>query len=225
MADGVTRRQERPEESIVERTLGTLASLNPVYRSAVAGVVAESGAGSASGAPGQSGPASAEPASDAPITIDDVYRSHRMAMVRLAILLVDDVASAEDVVQEAFAGLYRHWARLRDRAAAVGYLRTAVVNGSRSMLRRRRTARAYVPPDTGTARSAESLAMMSAEHRAVVAALGALPDRQREVLVLRYYGGLSEAEIAEATGLSKGTVKSTASRAIAKLTVAMQEQQ
>ena len=138
-------------------------------------------------------------------------------MVRLAILLVDDMASAEDVVQEAFAGLYRNWGGLRDRNAAIGYLRTAVVNGSRSMLRRRRTARAYVPPDPGTARSAESLAMLSTEHQAVVTALGDLAPRQREVLVLRYYGGLSEAEIAEATGLSKGTVKSTASRAVAKL--------
>ena len=59
--------------------------------------------------------------------------------------------------------------------------------------------------------------MLSTEHQAVVTALGDLAPRQREVLVLRYYGGLSEAEIAEATGLSKGTVKSTASRAVAKL--------
>nr|WP_322098132.1 SigE family RNA polymerase sigma factor [Nakamurella alba] len=179
-------------EAVVERTLGTLAQLNPAI---------------------------AEPAAppDAPLTIDDLYRSHRMGMVRLAILLVDDQASAEDVVQEAFAGLFRNWDGLRDSAAAIGYLRTAVVNGSRSMLRRRRTARAYVPPHAGTARSAESLAMLTAEHQAVVAALGDLAPRQREVLVLRYYGGLSEAEIAEATGLSKGTVKSTASRAVAKL--------
>ncbi len=181
-------------ESEVERTLGTLASLNPAY-------VLDH-----------------EPEQPvAPITIDDLYRTHRMQMVRLAILLVDDLASAEDVVQEAFAGLYRNWGGLRDRKAAIGYLRTAVVNGSRSMLRRRRTARAYVPPDPGTARSAESLAMLSTEHQAVVTALGDLAPRQREVLVLRYYGGLSEAEIAAATGLSKGTVKSTASRAVAKL--------
>ena len=72
------------------------------------------------------------------------------------------------------------------------------------MLRRRRTARAYVPPHPGTERSAESLALLTAEHQAVVSALGDLAPRQREVLVLRYYGGLSEAEIAEATGLSKG---------------------
>ena len=82
------------------------------------------------------------------------------------------------------------------------------------MLRRRRTARDYVPPHQVNARSAESLAMLSAEHQAVVDALGTLPPRQREVLVLRYYGGMSEAEIADATGISRGTVKSTASRAL-----------
>lgn len=150
----------------------------------------------------------------APRTLADLYRDHRQRMVRLAVLLVDDPATAEDVVQEAFAGLHRHWAGLRDEEAAVGYLRTAVVNGSRSVLRRRRTARDYVPPHQVNARSAESLAMLSAEHQAVVDALATLPPRQREVLVLRYYGGLSEAEIAEATGITRGTVKSTASRAL-----------
>ena len=154
------------------------------------------------------------PEAGAPRTLSDLYRDHRMRMVRLAVLLVDDPSTAEDVVQEAFTGLHRHWSSLRDEAAAVGYLRTAVVNGSRSVLRRRRTARDYVPPHQVNARSAESLAMLSAEHQAVVDALASLPARQREVLVLRYYGGLSEAEIAEATGISKGTVKSTASRAI-----------
>lgn len=235
-------------EADVERTLGTLASLNPVTADAVADAAAQRRAGTGGrtdgtpmddGAPTHSpgavpgadataadgsstGATSADAGGGLTITIDDIYRSHRMGMVRLAILLVDDLQSAEDVVQEAFAGLYKNWSRLRDRRAAIGYLRMSVVNGARSMLRRRRTARAYVPPDAGTARSAESLAMMSAEHQAVVAALAELPERQREVLVLRYYGGLSEAEIAEATGVARGTVKSTASRAIAKLTEAME---
>jgi RNA polymerase sigma-70 factor (sigma-E family) len=173
-------------ESAVERTLSRLRSLD----------------------------APPPPAAPAPLTLADLYRDHRMRLVRLAILLVDDPATAEDVVQEAFAGLHRHWGGLRDEAAAVGYLRTAVVNGSRSVLRRRRTAREYVPPHQVNARSAESLAMLSAEHQAVVDALSTLPPRQREVLVLRYYGGLSEAEIAEATGITRGTVKSTASRAL-----------
>ena len=181
----------------VERTLTSLATLNPVSVSYLVE------------------PAPVAP--DRPQTIDDIYRSHRMSMVRLAILLGDDVANAEDVVQDAFAGLYRNWDQLRDTHAAIGYLRTAVVNGSRSMLRRRRTARAYVPPHNVDARSAESMAMLTAEHQSVITAMAELAPRQREILVLRYYGGLSEAEIAEATGLSTGTVKSTASRAVAKL--------
>ncbi|MBN9113368.1 MAG: SigE family RNA polymerase sigma factor [Pseudonocardia sp.] len=149
-----------------------------------------------------------------PRTLADLYNDHRLRLVRLAVLLVDDPTTAEDVVQEAFTGLHRNWGGLRDEAAAVAYLRTAVVNGSRSVLRRRRTARDYVPPHSVNARSAESLAMLSAEHQAVVDALATLPPRQREVLVLRYYGGMSEAEIAEATGISRGTVKSTASRGL-----------
>jgi RNA polymerase sigma-70 factor (sigma-E family) len=181
----------------VERTLTSLSALNPMVQPA-----------------GRSASVSAP---DQPQTIDDIYRTHRMAMVRLAILLVDDINSAEDVVQDAFAGLYRQWDQLRDAQAAIGYLRTAVVNGSRSMLRRRRTARAYVPPHNVDARSAESMAMLTAEHQSVISALGELAPRQREILVLRYYGGLSEAEIAAATGLTVGTVKSTASRAVAKL--------
>lgn len=190
VADGI--------ESAVERTLTRLRRLDAPPPAA---------------APAPAALRASAPAAN-PLTLADLYRDHRMRLVRLAILLVDDPATAEDVVQEAFAGLHRHWAGLRDEAAAVGYLRTAVVNGSRSVLRRRRTAREYVPPHQVNARSAESLAMLSAEHQAVVDALGTLPPRQREVLVLRYYGGLSEAEIAEATGISRGTVKSTASRAL-----------
>ncbi|TCP54121.1 RNA polymerase sigma-70 factor (sigma-E family) [Tamaricihabitans halophyticus] len=180
---------ERQAERSVEMTLGQLRKLD----------------------------APAAPSQPTPLTLEDLYRAHRMRLIRLAILLVDEQATAEDVVQEAFAGLYRNWGKLRDGAAAVGYLRTAVVNGSRSVLRRRKTAREYNPPHQVNARSAESLAMLSAEHQAVVGALGQLPPRQREVLVLRYYGGLTEAEIAEATGISKGTVKSTASRALEAL--------
>lgn len=159
-------------------------------------------------------PPATPPTRPAPLNLEDLYRQHRMRMVRLAILLVDEPGTAEDVVQEAFTGLHRHWSGLRDEAAALGYLRTAVVNGSRSVLRRRKTARGYVPPHQVNARSAESLAMLTAEHQSVVAALSKLPARQREVLVLRYYGGMSEAEIASATGVSRGTVKSSASRAL-----------
>jgi RNA polymerase sigma-70 factor (sigma-E family) len=205
-------------ESAVERTLGSLRAIDTVAPSDAS--VPHPSAPPVGPPPGLFGPHAPAPVATqpdpaaAPRTLEDLYREHRMRFVRLAVLLVDDPATAEDVVQEAFTGLHRHWSRLRDEHAALGYLRTAVVNGSRSVLRRRRTAREYTPPHTADARSAESLAMLSAEHQAVVSALGKLPRRQREVLVLRYYGGLSEAEIAEATGISKGTVKSTASRGL-----------
>jgi RNA polymerase sigma-70 factor (sigma-E family) len=199
---GVDPHRSDAAESVVEQTLSRLRVLDT--RDSVA-------------------PPDQSAAPTEPRTLADLYRDHRMRMVRLAVLLVDDPGTAEDVVQEAFTGLHRHWAGLRDEAAAVAYLRTAVVNGSRSVLRRRRTARDYVPPHQVNARSAESLAMLSAEHQAVVEALGTLPPRQREVLVLRYYGGMSEVEIADATGISRGTVKSTASRALDAVQRAMAE--
>jgi RNA polymerase sigma-70 factor (sigma-E family) len=155
--------------------------------------------------------------SDEPPGLVDIYHAHRLAMVRLAILLVDDLATAEDVVQDAFAALHQRWERLNDVNAALGYLRVSVVNAARSVLRRRRTARLYVVPREPDHVSAEGEAMLAAEHEEVLHALRRLPRRQREVLVLRYWSALSEAEIAEALGISRGTVKSTASRAMAAM--------
>lgn len=143
-----------------------------------------------------------------------LYAAHRLSLVRLALLLVDDRASAEDVVQDAFAHLARRLHRLRDPDAALAYLRTSVVNGSRSTLRRRRTARAYAPPADVEPPGPDDRAVLAEEHRELLAAMDRLGERQREVLVLRYWSGLSEAEIAEACGISRGAVKSTASRAL-----------
>jgi RNA polymerase sigma-70 factor (sigma-E family) len=152
-----------------------------------------------------------------------LYAAHRLALVRLAVLLVDDLASAEDVVQDAFAALAKQWGRLDDPQAALGYLRTSVVNGARSALRRRRTARGYVPPAPGTSPAPDEELVVAEEHRALLAALGRLAPRQREVLVMRYWSGLSETEIAEACGISRGSVKSTASRALAALERLLEE--
>ncbi|QHC26340.1 RNA polymerase sigma factor [Streptomyces sp. GS7] len=150
-----------------------------------------------------------------PPTITDLYHAHRLAMVRLAVLLVDDRATAEDVVQDAFAALYkRHGEHLDEVDNALAYLRTAVVNAARSVLRRRRTARGYTPPHEADAPSAEERIVLDEEHREVFAALGGLTARRREVLVLRYWGDLSEAEIATTLGISRGAVKSLASRAL-----------
>jgi RNA polymerase sigma-70 factor (sigma-E family) len=149
-----------------------------------------------------------------PVTL---YAAHRLALVRLAVLLVDDVASAEDVVQDAFAGFLGRAHRLDDPDRALAYLRTAVINNARSALRRRRTARKYVPPRESPADDPSAHAVLREEHREVIEALHRLPERQREVLVLRYWSDLSENQIAEAMGISRGTVKSTASRALAAL--------
>jgi RNA polymerase sigma-70 factor (sigma-E family) len=148
-------------------------------------------------------------------TVTDLYHAHRLGLVRLAILLVDDLQNAEDVVQESFTSLFqRHGEQLDDLDNALAYLRTTVVNNARSMLRRRQTARAYVPPHEPDAGSAEDHAVLNDEHRRVLVALRELTDRQREVLVLRYWSDLSEIQIAETLNLSRGAVKSTASRAL-----------
>ncbi|MBL1093479.1 SigE family RNA polymerase sigma factor [Streptomyces sp. 9-7] len=163
-------------------------------------------------------PAPAPPPSDAPPTISELYHAQRLAMVRLAVLLVDDRATAEDVVQDAFTALYkRHGERLTDVDNALAYLRTAVVNAARSVLRRRRTARDYTPPHEADAPSAEERIVLDEEHREVFAALSGLTARRREVLVLRYWGDLTEAQIADTLGISRGAVKSIASRALDSL--------
>lgn len=158
-----------------------------------------------------------------PVELAELYAAHRLALVRLAILLVDDLASAEDVVQDAFAALARRKGGLRDPSAALGYLRVSVVNGSRSMLRRRRTVRGYTPPLPLEPPGPEDRAVVAEEHREVLDAVKELPNRQREVLVLRYWSGLTEAEIADALGISAGTVKSTASRAMHALERTLKE--
>lgn len=157
------------------------------------------------------------------VDIAELYAAHRLALVRLAVLLVDDIASAEDVVQDAFAALARRRGALDDPSKALAYLRVAVVNTARSALRRRRTARAYVPTREVPADTPEDSTVLAEEHREVLDAVRQLPPRQREVLVLRYWSGLSEAEIAATLDISPGTVKSTASRALDALERTLQD--
>jgi RNA polymerase sigma-70 factor (sigma-E family) len=152
------------------------------------------------------------------IDLPSLYRMHWRYLVRLSVLLVDDLASAEDVVQDAFLALHRRADGLRDPDAALAYLRTSVLNLSRSVIRRRQVARKHVKvaePEAGPA--ADSDVLLRDEHRAALAAVRALPPRQSEVLVLRYWAGLSEREIAQTLGISAGSVKSAASRGMATL--------
>jgi RNA polymerase sigma-70 factor (sigma-E family) len=157
--------------------------------------------------------------------LGELYVAHRLQLVRLAVLLVDDRGLAEDVVQDAFAGLAAKGGRLREPDAALAYLRRAVVNRSRSVLRRRRTARGYVPPRGLEDARPDERALLAEEHREILAALDRLAPRQREVLVLRYWSGLSENEIAETLDISRGAVKSTASRALDQLEAFMRRDQ
>jgi RNA polymerase sigma-70 factor (sigma-E family) len=152
------------------------------------------------------------------VDLHTLYNLHWRYLVRLAVLLVDDVHSAEDVVQDAFVALHKRSGSLRDPDAALAYLRTSVVNLSRSVIRRRQVARKHLKvaePEAGAAADQEVL--LRDEHRAALRAVRALPRHQREVLILRYWSGLSEKEIAQALGISPGSVKSAASRGLAAL--------
>jgi RNA polymerase sigma-70 factor (sigma-E family) len=138
----------------------------------------------------------------------------------MAVLLVRDVGTAEEVVQDAFVAMHGRWGRLRDNDLALAYLRQTVVNRSRSVLRHRAVVDRHVrstDPRTSTAASSDTGALDRARREAVLEALGQLPDRQREVLVLRHYLELSEAEIADALDIARGSVKSHASRGSAAL--------
>jgi len=126
-------------------------------------------------------------------------------------------------VQEAFCGLYRRWAALSDPANALSYVRSSVMNGCRSLLRRRtRHPTGAIGNPAGD--SAETAALIGEEHRQVLLAIRGLPDRQRQALVLRYYLDLDEEEIAQVMRISRGTVKSTTSRALAALGRTLGEQ-
>ena len=154
-----------------------------------------------------------------------LYEAHAVGLIRLAVIMLGDRAAAEDMVQDAFCGLYRRWGQLDDPGKALSYVRTATLNGCRSELRHRIRAQRHGGPAPGAAdaASAEQAALLGEEHRQVLSALRRLPDRQREALVLRFYLGQTELEIAESMGISPGTVKSTTSRGLAALGRLIQE--
>jgi len=170
---------------------------------------------------GVSGTARAEWSAD--LAVIELYSEHYRALVRLAALLVRDTPTAEEVVQDSFVAMHGGWRRLRDTEKALAYLRQAVVNRSRSVLRHRTVVDKNLqkaPPDMP---SAEHGALVLLERSAVVAALRDLPDRQREAIVLRYYADLSEAEIATAMGISRGAVKSHTARGMTALRTALEQ--
>jgi RNA polymerase sigma-70 factor (sigma-E family) len=160
-------------------------------------------------------------ATDAATGVTALYEAHASGLIRLAVIMLGDRQVAEDVVQDAFFGLYRNWGGLSDPAKALAYVRSSVLNNCRAALRlqirRERRDRAAASDAGPDFESAEALVLLGEEHREVLLAVRRLPDRQREALVLRFYFGLSDEETAAAMGISRGTVKSSSSRALASL--------
>ena len=155
--------------------------------------------------------------------IRELYRAHYLPLVRLAVALVGDHATGEEVVQDAFVALHLAWPRLRDSGKALWYLRRSVVNASRSALRHRVVAEKHAAALVPYAPGPDHAVIVLAERSAVLGALRKLPPRQREALVLRYYADLSEAQIAKAMSISQGAVKSHTSRGISALRVILRD--
>ncbi|MFD8818913.1 SigE family RNA polymerase sigma factor [Streptomyces sp. NPDC059627] len=168
---------------------------------------------------------SEETATAAGTTVDhltETYRAHYRSLLGLAALLLDDTASCEDVVQEAFIRVHSARKRVRDPEKTLAYLRQTVVNLSRSALRRRILGLKLLSKPMPDAASAEEGAYDQLERRDLIKAMKGLQRRQREVLVLRYFADMTEAQVAETLGISLGSVKAYGSRGIAALRVAME---
>jgi RNA polymerase sigma factor (sigma-70 family) len=154
-------------------------------------------------------------------TLTALHHAHALSLIRLGYVMLGDRQAAEDVVQDAFAGLHRHWASLADQGKALHYLRSCVLNGCRTVLRRRRPATSLELVDDESSRthasSAEDALLAAEERRLVMRAIRDLPERQREVLVLRFYLDAPDAEIARLMGIGESTVRSTAHRALRAL--------
>jgi RNA polymerase sigma-70 factor (sigma-E family) len=157
--------------------------------------------------------------------LTDLYAAHWHSLVRLSWLLVRDQQLAEETVQDAFVAMHSRWAQLRNQDLALAYLRRCVVNRSYSVLRHRKVEDRYLSSETRATTALGITDEPSAEARALdhvagaklLAGLRRLPRRQREVLTLRYYLDLSEAQIASALNISTGSVKAHAHRGLTAL--------
>ena len=161
---------------------------------------------------------------DADWAVTELYSLHYRTLVRLAVLLVRDVCTAEEVVQDSFVAMHGSWQRLRDTESALAYLRHTVLNRSRSVLRHQAVVAKHLPKPPPDMPSAEYGALVLLERSAMVAALRKLPARQREAIMLRYYADFSEAEVAAAMGISRGAVKSHTARGMAALRAELEQQ-
>ena len=166
--------------------------------------------------------ATAEPQPDADQAVLELYTQHYQSLIRLAAMLVRDTATAEEIVQDAFVAFHAGWSRRGDQEKALAYLRLAVVNKSRSVLRHRAMADKN-PSGAPYGPDAAGAVVELLTRDATVAALRGLPAQQREAILLRYYADMPEDEIAAAMGISCGAVKSHTARGMAALRAALEE--
>lgn len=154
----------------------------------------------------------------------ELHRGEYRSLVRLAALLVDERGAAEEIVQEAFVRLDRSWDRVTDPDRLDAYLRSIVLNLARSGMRRRRVALRHAERGSPTpaAAAADERAVLREDQAEVLAALRTLPTRQREVLVLRFWQDATETEIADALGISVGSVKTHLHRALGAMTTKLE---
>ena len=166
-------------------------------------------------------PGTPEATPDTPVEpaqyVTELFRAHHLELVRLALIMVSDLATAEDVVQDAFEQLHRRWHNLRRKSSALDYARSAVLNGSRSVLRRRSVARRHESQIAPPAWQDADTAVLLAQRTELIEAFRVLPRRQREVLALRYYLDMSVADVATTLRISEGAVRSTTSRGLVSL--------
>lgn len=158
------------------------------------------------------------PSDDIRSALPELYEEHYRSLVRLASFNVDDLETAEEVVQDTFVKLVSGNYDIESGKEA-GYLRSMVLNGARSALRKRQVRRAHTPDAPEAIAPAEDAGVARTEHDRMIAALRRLPEKQAAVLTLRYYLDLSEAEIADTLGVARGSVKSHAHRGLKRLAV------
>lgn len=158
--------------------------------------------------------------------IGELFRSDYAGLVRLAYCIVGDRCAAEDVVMDAFCSLHKNWSRMRKASAPLPYLRSAVIFGSRTVIRQLiRERHRQTLSAIGTEDPSSEAALAGADADTLAVAVRALPTRQQEVIVCRYYLELSEAETAELLGMTLGTVKQHAHRAREALSARLEGEQ
>lgn len=151
--------------------------------------------------------------------LQQLYQEHFVSLTRLAAMVVRDRETAEDVVQDCFVAVHRKWPKFArwDEPRVLGYVRAAVLNGARSQVRRRIVAQQHPEPVSGVMAAAENTALARPADSEISALLAQLPQRQQEVLLLRYLLDLSVADTAATLRISPSAVTTSTARGLAAL--------